>query len=69
VRLNGEGEDDDEGTQPVLADTLSDGPPNEQWKSRRGRRDADDPLISRYVLTTTGRVVMNRTIIDAVTTR
>ena len=69
MRFNGEVEDDDEGTQPVSTDTLSDGTSIEQWKYRRDRRDEDGALISRYVLTTTGRVVMNRTIIDAVTTR
>ena len=36
---------------------------------RRDRLDEDGALISRYLLTTTGRVVMNRTIIDAVVTR
>jgi DNA-directed RNA polymerase subunit beta' len=38
----------------------------EQWRFRRDRFDEDGALISRYLLTTVGRVVINQTIIDAV---
>ncbi|NDD20518.1 MAG: DNA-directed RNA polymerase subunit gamma, partial [Synechococcaceae bacterium WBA_3_309] len=69
VRFSGEVEDDDEATEPLKSETLSDGTRVEQWKYRRDRLDEDGALISRYLLTTTGRVVMNRTIIDAVATR
>ncbi|MEY4772030.1 MAG: hypothetical protein RLZZ346_1285, partial [Cyanobacteriota bacterium] len=43
-----------------------DGTRIEQWNYRRDRLDEDGALISRYVLTTVGRVVMNSTIIDSV---
>jgi DNA-directed RNA polymerase subunit beta' len=66
VRFNGEVESDDEDSEPVSSDTLSDGTRVEQWKFRRDRFDEDGALISRYLLTTVGRVVINHTIIDAV---
>jgi len=50
----------------VNSETLSDGTKLEQWTYRRDRIDEDGALISRYILTTVGRVVMNHTIIDAV---
>jgi DNA-directed RNA polymerase subunit beta' len=50
----------------VKEETLSDGTRIEQWNYRRDRLDEDGALISRYLLTTVGRVVMNSTIIDAV---
>ncbi|QNI86113.1 DNA-directed RNA polymerase complex/ gamma subunit [Synechococcus sp. PROS-7-1] len=66
VRFNGEVEDDDEREEPVSSETLADGTRFEQWTYRRDRFDEDGALISRYILTTVGRVVMNHTIIDAV---
>jgi DNA-directed RNA polymerase subunit beta' len=66
VRFSGEVEDDDEAEAPQKEETLSDGTRIEQWKYRRDRFDEDDALISRYLLTTVGRVVINHTIIDAV---
>jgi len=47
-------------------ETLKDGTRIEEWTYRRDRLDEDGGLISRYILTTVGRVVMNHTIIDAV---
>jgi DNA-directed RNA polymerase subunit beta' len=69
VRFSGEVDDDDDSLEPIKSETLSDGTRIEQWKFRRDRLDGDGALISRYLLTTTGRVVMNRTIIDAVAAR
>ena len=66
VRFNGEVEDDDERDEPISGEKLSDGTRFEQWTYRRDRFDEDGALISRYILTTVGRVVMNHTIIDAV---
>jgi DNA-directed RNA polymerase subunit beta' len=66
VRFNGEVEDEDELQEPLKAETLSDGTRFEQWTYRRDRFDEDGALISRYILTTVGRVVMNHTIINAV---
>ena len=68
VRFNGDVDDDDEDEAPHHQDTLSDGTRIEQWKYRRDRFDEDGALISRYLLTTVGRVVINNTIISAVTT-
>jgi DNA-directed RNA polymerase subunit beta' len=66
VRFNGEIDSDDEEREPQQQETLSDGTRIEQWKYRRDRFDEDGALISRYLLTTVGRVVINHTIIDAV---
>jgi len=66
VRFGGEVENDDEDKQPQKEETLSDGTRIEQWLFRRDRFDEDGALISRYLLTTVGRVVINHTIIDAV---
>ena len=66
VRFNGEVDSEDEAKEPIKEETLSDGTRIEQWNYRRDRLDEDGALISRYVLTTVGRVVMNSTIIDAV---
>ena len=66
VRFNGEVESDDEDKQPQKEETLSDGTRIEQWLFRRDRFDEEGGLISRYLLTTVGRVVINHTILDAV---
>jgi DNA-directed RNA polymerase subunit beta' len=59
-------ESDDEDREPQSSETLSDATRVEQWKYRRDRFDEDGALISRYLLTTVGRVVINHTIIAAV---
>jgi DNA-directed RNA polymerase subunit beta' len=66
VRFNGEVQDDEELDAPSKSESLSDGTRIEEWSFRRDRFDEDGALISRYILTTVGRVVMNHTIIDAV---
>ena len=66
VRFNGEVEDNDELDEPIKAEDLGDGTRIEQWSLRRDRFDEDGALISRYLLTDVGRVVMNHTIIGAV---
>ncbi len=66
VRFSGDVDCDDEESTPLEQQTLSDGTRVEQWKYRRDRFDEDGALISRYLLTTVGRVVINHTIIDAV---
>ena len=66
VRFNGEVEDEDEATKPQELKELEDGSRLESWNFRRDRFDSQDTLISRYILTTVGRVVMNHTIIDSV---
>jgi DNA-directed RNA polymerase subunit beta' len=69
VRFAGDVEDEDEDSEPQETQTLSDGTRIEQWKFRRDRFDEDGALISRYLLTTVGRVVINHTIINAVSGR
>jgi len=66
VRFNGEVEDEDEMRSPQKTQELEDGSRLEIWNLRRDRFDSDNNLISRFVLTTVGRVVMNYTIIDSV---
>ena len=67
VRFNGEVEDENDSEDlPIDQKTLADGTKIEQWNFRRDRLDEDGALISRFILTTVGRVVMNSTIIDAV---
>jgi len=66
VRFSGEVDDEDEEKLPQLNETLSDGTRIEQWKYRRDRFDEDGALISRYLLTTVGRAVINQTILMAV---
>ena len=66
VRFNGEVEDEDEMGSPQKTQLLEDSSRLEIWNFRRDRFDSDNNLISRFVLTTVGRVVMNYTIIDSV---
>ena len=66
VRFNGDVEDEDESEKPNNTKELEDGSKLEIWTYRRDRFDSQDNLISRYILTTVGRVVMNHTIIDSV---
>jgi len=65
VRFNGKVDDEDDSQTPIDTKTLEDGTRIEQWSLRRDRLDEDGALISRFILTTVGRVVMNYTIIDA----
>ena len=51
---------------PKKTEELEDGSRLEIWNLRRDRFDHQNNLISRFVLTTVGRVVMNYTIIDSV---
>jgi DNA-directed RNA polymerase subunit beta' len=66
VRFNGQVDSEDEDREPIKQEPLGDGTRIEQWKYRRDRFDEDGALISRYLLTTVGRVVINHTIIAAV---
>ena len=59
-------EDEDETINPQKTEELEDGSRLEMWNLRRDRFDSQNNLISRFVLTTVGRVVMNYTIIDSV---
>ncbi len=66
VRFNGDVEDEEEADQPTDLKELEDGSRLETWNLRRDRFDSQNNLISRFILTTVGRVLMNNTIIDSV---
>jgi DNA-directed RNA polymerase subunit beta' len=66
VRFNGEVEDEDAMLSPQKTQELEDGSRLEIWNLRRDRFDSDNKLVTRFILTTVGRVVMNHTIIDSV---
>nr|AUG32244.1 DNA-directed RNA polymerase gamma chain [Paulinella longichromatophora] len=66
VRFSGEVDDDDESEVPIHEETLDDGSRIELWSFRRERFDKDGVLISRYLMTTVGRVIMNHTVFRAV---
>ena len=53
-------------SSPQKTQLLEDSSRLEIWNLRRDRFDYQNNLISRFVLTTVGRVVMNYTIIDSV---
>ena len=66
VRFNGEVDDEEESNKPKDSKELEDGSRLEIWNFRRDRFDSQNNLISRFILSTVGRVVMNHTIIDSV---
>ena len=66
VRFNGEVDDEEESIKPKESKELEDTSRLEIWNFRRDRFDSQNNLISRFILTTVGRVVMNHTIIDSV---
>ena len=65
-RFNGEVDDEEESNKPKESKELEDSSRLEIWNFRRDRFDSQNNLISRFILTTVGRVVMNHTIIDSV---
>ena len=67
VRFNGIIDNPDEVSRPRKVEKLKDGTKLEHWHYRRDRVDAEGGLISRMVLTTVGRVVMNHAINTAIT--
>ncbi|HRD41175.1 MAG TPA: DNA-directed RNA polymerase subunit gamma [Prochlorococcaceae cyanobacterium AMR_MDS_5431] len=66
VRFSGEVDDDDDSEVPIHEEMLDDGSRIELWNFRRERFDKDGVLISRYLMTTVGRVIMNHTVFRAV---
>nr|YP_002048758.1 DNA-directed RNA polymerase gamma chain [Paulinella chromatophora]B1X3M9.1 RecName: Full=DNA-directed RNA polymerase subunit beta'; AltName: Full=DNA-directed RNA polymerase subunit gamma; Short=RNAP subunit gamma; AltName: Full=PEP; AltName: Full=Plastid-encoded RNA polymerase subunit beta'; Short=RNA polymerase subunit beta'; AltName: Full=RNA polymerase subunit gamma; AltName: Full=Transcriptase subunit gamma [Paulinella chromatophora]ACB42548.1 DNA-directed RNA polymerase gamma chain [Paul len=66
VRFSGEVEDDDESEMPIKIETAEDGSYTELWRYRRERFDKDKALVSRYLLTTVGRVIMNTSIMNSI---
>ncbi|MEO0406602.1 MAG: DNA-directed RNA polymerase subunit gamma, partial [Cyanobacteria bacterium P01_A01_bin.135] len=68
VRFDGAVETDDDDTTPVEEKSFEDGTTLRTYKWRRVREDADGNIISQYVYTTPGRVIYNKTILDALMT-
>ena len=66
LRFNGEVDDEEEINKPKESKELEDGSRLEIWNFRRDRFDSENNIISRFILTTVGRVIMNHTIIDSV---
>jgi DNA-directed RNA polymerase subunit beta' len=66
VRFDGivQGEGIEEGEEPVVQES-GDGSKLKTYKSLRIREDAEGNLISQYVLTTPGRVILNQAIHDS----
>ncbi len=65
VRFDGAVETDEDDDTPVEEKTFDDGSTTRIYKWRRVREDADGNVISQYVRTTPGRVIYNKTILDA----
>ena len=68
VRFDGAMETDEDDTTPVEEKTFDDGTVTRVYKRRRVREDADGNVISQYIYTTPGRVIYNKTILDALMT-
>jgi DNA-directed RNA polymerase subunit beta' len=65
VRFDGTVETDGPDTEVVSEETSGDGMVTRTYKLRRERRDPDGLLISQYIKTTVGRIIYNKTVIDA----
>jgi DNA-directed RNA polymerase subunit beta' len=67
VRFDGIVETDKPDETIVSESTTDDGVVTRTYRLRRERRDASGELISQYIKTTPGRIIYNKTIIDALT--
>jgi DNA-directed RNA polymerase subunit beta' len=65
VRYDGEVETQEEDNEPLEVHEQDDGMVTKLYKWRRVREDADGGLISQYIRTTTGRIIINLTIHEA----
>jgi DNA-directed RNA polymerase subunit beta' len=65
VRYDGEVETQEEDNEPVEVHEQDDGTVTKLYKWRRVREDAHGGLISQYIRTTTGRIILNLTIHEA----
>jgi DNA-directed RNA polymerase subunit beta' len=65
VRFDGLVETDETDRDVLEAQTADDGTVTKTYKFRRVREDADGNVISQYIRTTTGRIIYNKTIHDA----
>jgi DNA-directed RNA polymerase subunit beta' len=67
VRFDGIVETDEPDDKVLEENTTDEGVVTRTYRMRRERRDATGDLISQYIKTTVGRVIYNKTIIDALT--
>ncbi len=65
VRFDGIVETDEPDEKVLEENTTDEGVVTRTYRMRRERRNASGELISRYIKTTVGRVIYNKTIIDA----
>ncbi len=65
VRFDGIVETDEPDEKVLEENTTDEGVVTRTYRMRRERRNASGDLISRYIKTTVGRVIYNKTIIDA----
>jgi DNA-directed RNA polymerase subunit beta' len=65
VRFDGIVETDEPDEKVIEENTTDEGVVTRTYRMRRERRDATGDLISQYIKTTVGRVIYNKTIIDA----
>jgi DNA-directed RNA polymerase subunit beta' len=67
VRFDGAIESDDSDMTPLEETTSDQGIVTKVYRSRRTREDAEGNLISQYIRTTPGRIIYNKTVINALT--
>jgi len=65
VRFDGQVEADDSDQTPIEEQRSDDGLVTKVFKTRRIREDAEGNVISQYVRTTPGRIIYNKTIMNA----
>lgn len=65
VRFDGEVEADDSDQTPIEEQRSDEGLVTKVFKTRRIREDAEGNVISQYVRTTPGRIIYNKTIMNA----
>ena len=65
VRFEGEVESPDAESDPLEVSTTEEGTVTKTYAFRRIREDVDGNLISQYIKTTPGRIIYNKTILDA----
>jgi DNA-directed RNA polymerase subunit beta' len=65
VRFDGQVENDSDEEAIVQEERSTDGSVTKVYNQRRVREDQDGNLISQYIKTTPGRIIYNKTVIDA----
>jgi DNA-directed RNA polymerase subunit beta' len=65
VRFDGAVETDEKDDEPLEVTTAEDGIVTKRYKFKRTRQDTEGNLVSQYILTTPGRIILNKTIYDA----